>query len=410
MRTANRAAGTRCQAEPSGFSDPPDVVWAVRVQKKEEGYLMPVAGAMRIPPDVAESRGSIVSVIVPAYEAANELRACLAAVRDSTVQPHEVIVVDDGSTDGTCDVAREGGAICVSVPEGPRGPAAARNTGARIATGNVLMFIDADVAVHPDALERMVEYLESDPSVSAVFGSYDDRPWHTAAVSKYRNLLHHFVHQHGRRNATTFWAGLGAIRREAFSAARGFDETFLQASIEDIELGTRLHGAGYRLWLCPDIQGRHMKRWTFTDVLRTDVLHRAIPWTRLILSQGRIPNDLNTSRSSQISALLAWTIVLVAAAALLAPRLLWIALAAALAHIVLNAGLYAFFARRGGLRFMLAAIGMHALYLLYSSAVFAGLSAGRLLRRLTGGFHHQGPVDARRQSLAKARAGTSPTS
>ena len=57
-------------------------------------------------------------------------------------------------------------------------------------------------------------------------------------VSQYRNLLHHFVHQHGHAEASTFWAGCGAIRRAAFDAVGGFDAArFPRPSIEDIELG-----------------------------------------------------------------------------------------------------------------------------------------------------------------------------
>jgi O-antigen/teichoic acid export membrane protein len=323
-------------------------------------------------------------VIVPAHQAADELHACLAAIQNSRYRPHEIIVADDGSTDRTAEVARRAGAICVTVPGGPRGPAAARNEGARAATGDALMFVDADVAIHPDALGRIAAYFESDPDVAAVFGSYDDRPLHTSAVSLYRNLLHHFVHQHGRREAGTFWAGCGAVRSDVFRAAGGFDERFRQPSIEDIELGARLRRAGHRVWLCPDVLGRHMKRWTFSGVIRTDVFQRAIPWTRLILREGRVPSDLNTSAASRVSAVVAWLIVAAGAAAFVAPAALWIALASLATLVALNAPLYSFFARRGGPRFVPVAIGMHGLYLLYSSAVFLGLAAAAAVHGPTG--------------------------
>ena len=63
----------------------------------------------------------------------------------------------------------------------------------------------------------------ADSSLAAVLGSYDDRPPASGLVARYRNLLHHFVHQRSRREATTFWTGLGAVRRDAFAALGGFD-------------------------------------------------------------------------------------------------------------------------------------------------------------------------------------------
>lgn len=321
------------------------------------------------------------SVIVPAYEAAADLPACLAALDRSTHRPHEILVVDDGSRDGTGRIASRAGATVLVVPGGPRGPAAARNIGARAASGDVLVFLDADVAVHADALDRLVRYFAREPGVAAIFGSYDDRPARPGIVSRYRNLLHHFVHQHGRREATTFWAGCGAMRRDVFFAAGGFDERYRQPSIEDIELGDRLHRLGHRIWLCPDVQGTHLKRWTLAGVVRTDILRRAIPWTRLILRHGTLPADLNTSRSSRLSAVVAWGIVACLGGALFMPALLWPGAAGAAALVVLNARLYRFFARHGGVAFTASAIGLHALYLLYSSAVFGGMAALATLRR-----------------------------
>src|ERR687894_766679 len=93
----------------------------------------------------------------------------------------------------------------------------------------------------PDELSRIEAAFADDPGLTALFGSYDDRPEAPGAVSGFRNLLHHHVHQGGAGPARTFWAGLGAVRRDAFVAAGGFDEgRYPVPSIEDIELGMRL--------------------------------------------------------------------------------------------------------------------------------------------------------------------------
>ena len=100
-----------------------------------------------------------VSVIVPARDEAARLPPLLASLRAQTLQPHEVLVVDDGSTDGTGDVALASGAVVVTAEEPPagwRGKPWACETGVRAATGDVLVLLDADVRLAPDALARLV--------------------------------------------------------------------------------------------------------------------------------------------------------------------------------------------------------------------------------------------------------------
>ena len=75
-----------------------------------------------------------------------------------------------------------------------------------------------------DAARLFAQVFATEPDVSAVFGSYDASPPARGIVSEYRNLLHHYVHQTSGGLATTFWAGLGAVRREAFVAVDGFDD------------------------------------------------------------------------------------------------------------------------------------------------------------------------------------------
>jgi GT2 family glycosyltransferase len=206
------------------------------------------------------------SVVIPATDRRPTLDRALAAVARAASSPEETIVVDE--------------------PLG-LGPAGARNLGANRAHGDVLVFVDADVEVHADAFTRIRAAFDDDAGLDAVFGSYDDDPDSGSLVSDFRNLLHHHVHQRSAGPATTFWAGLGAIRREAFLRLGGFDEQrFPDPSIEDIELGMRLDQLGGRIVLDPRIQGKHLKRWTLTGMTETDLLRRGVPWVRLML-EGR---------------------------------------------------------------------------------------------------------------------------
>lgn len=115
--------------------------------------------------------------------------------------------------------------------------------------------------------------------LAALIGSYDDAPGATNFLSQYRNLLHHYVHQTGNEEASTFWGACGAVRREVFLAMGGFDESYRQASIEDIELGYRLKRAGLKILLCKALQVKHLKRWEAGSLLKADFCYRALPWT-----------------------------------------------------------------------------------------------------------------------------------
>lgn len=333
------------------------------------------------------------SVIIPVYDGHAVLPRCLGGLAASTRVADEVIVVDDGSNDDSVAVARAHGATVLTTLAGPRGPARARNRGAAIATGDVLVFVDADVVVHTDALARIAATFEENPAVQALFGSYDDDPPAPGVASRFKNLLHHYVHQRARRDASTFWAGCGAIRRDAFFAVGGFEESYQTPSIEDIELGVRLARAGMSIRSCPEVQCTHLKQWSLPSLWRTDIYARAVPWTRLLLREGHVPNDLNLGWRSRVSAVCVWVAaaLLVAAASLTAlghaiPA--WMTAVGAgaclLVSTALHVDLHRFFFRRGGLRFAAGAWLLHHAYLLYSSAVFGALVLAHASSRWPG--------------------------
>ncbi|MEJ5200548.1 MAG: hypothetical protein WHX53_16650, partial [Anaerolineae bacterium] len=141
-----------------------------------------------------------------------------------------------------------------------------------------------------------------------------------------------------------------------------------------------LRRAGQRVWLCPEIQCTHLKRWTPRALFRSDIFDRAVPWTQLILRERNLPNTLNLDTRNRASALLAWTIVASALGGFWSAWL-WTVMPVALgALLALNSELYRMFARRGGTVFTLGAIGLHFLYFLYSSAVFAALVGAACVR------------------------------
>ena len=183
------------------------------------------------------------------------------------------------------------------------GPAAARNAAARHARGHILTFLDADVLVHADALDRLSRKFCENAKLDAVMGSYDRQPSANGLVSRFRNLLHSFVHHRANPKACTFWAGCGAVRKDRFQELGGFNEDFNRPAIEDVEFGLRLHEIGGSIEIDPKIQVTHRKSWTLGSMVWTDFTSRAIPWARLI-SRYPLPYDLNFRVSDRLSAIL----------------------------------------------------------------------------------------------------------
>jgi len=321
------------------------------------------------------------SIIVPVHNGGRRFRRCLLGLAALDSPPKEIIVVADGETDGTWRMAEDFGAQVLKIPS-PVGPAGARNLGAHKAKGDILFFVDADVTIPRDAMSQMAAAFQGNPELAAIFGSYDDEPFETNFLSQYKNLLHHYVHQTANRDASTFWAACGAIRREVFQAMGGFDEGYRRPSIEDIELGYRLKRAGYRIGLLKALQVKHLKRWSLGSLLKADFFYRALPWTALILNEGQFIDDLNVKISNRISVIFIFLLLLALLGAWFIPQLVVFAMVVAMALLALNWDLYRFFYDKRGLRFALKTIPWHWFYFFYSGlAFFIGFVNYRMKRR-----------------------------
>ncbi len=172
-----------------------------------------------------------------------------------------------------------------------------------------------------------------------------------------------------------------------FAGIGGFDEEqFPRPSIEDIELGYRLRDGGFAIRLCKEVRVKHLKAWTFEQLMRSDIFDRGAPWTRLMLDRGRIDTTLNLRWSQRVSAALAWLLAAGLLGAVWRSGSLWLSGLSALGLLVLNRDLYAFFARQRGVMFAMKAIPLHWLYYLYACLAFTvgvggyALSRGRARR------------------------------
>jgi GT2 family glycosyltransferase len=322
------------------------------------------------------SPGLRLSVIVPFHKDLARLRPCLEAIRAAgSALPAEavlaeIIVAADGVIESPEAVAQQNGARVLSIA-GPKGPAVARTRAAEQASGELLVFIDSDVVVRRDALARLAALFQNDPAIGAAFGAYDEEPPDKGFFSQCKNLAHSFIHQRSNRDATTFWAGLGAVRAPVFAAVGGFDPRFAHPSVEDIDLGYRIRAAGFRIVLEPAIQGTHLKRWTFWSSIVTDIRDRGVPWTQLLNRYRSMRNDLNVTHKYRLAVVMAYALVLALLAAPWRPPLL-LAAAALLAGLwMIDRPYYRFFANRRGLPFALAWFPFHIIHHLCNGLSFA---------------------------------------
>lgn len=354
----------------------------------------------------------MISVVIPAYNAAHTITAGLRALEDQTVPRHryEIIVVDDGSADDTADVVEQyiqsealtsqlghsgnpaGSATLAGerqlephraeelssirlICQHHRGAAAARNTGAQAARGDVVVFLDADCVPASDWLECLVAPLGVDSVVGAggrvrtqqqgllprfVQLEYDDR---------YNRIARH-------RYIDFISSATAAYRRDAFLRVDGFDTTMLGA--EDVDLSFRLAEAGHKLVFAPDAVVYHThpeSLWAYVRRKFRYAFWRAAVYGR---HPGKVAADSRTPQSQKLQIALAPIIGLSLLGGLVWRPLLVVAGIALVVFLATAAGLV----RRAWRTDPLIGLGAPMFLLASACAAAAGLAAGILRRQL----------------------------
>jgi glycosyltransferase involved in cell wall biosynthesis len=165
-----------------------------------------------------------VSVVIPAFNGKRFLAEAIASVRAQDRPVDEIVVVDDGSTDGTAELAEELGARVLR--QSNAGPAAARNAGIATAAGDVIAFLDCDDLWTEGSLARRLDALERDPALQVVLGRHRVEYLPGAMLVEFPT-----DEADGTLTSVKFSAGL--FRREVFGRVGLLDTSFLQA--EDVD-------------------------------------------------------------------------------------------------------------------------------------------------------------------------------
>ncbi|MFH1234276.1 MAG: glycosyltransferase family 2 protein [Candidatus Diapherotrites archaeon] len=284
------------------------------------------------------------SIIIPVYNAGWKLPTLLKSVFSSAYRDFEVIAVDDASTDNSIELAKAFDVKIVRL-EKNSGAAAARNIGAKEARADVLVFLDDDVVLKKDALEKIAEAFR-DKEIHCLAGVYAKEPADGSLFGRYRALLEFFW----MKDAGTidgFVPAIGAVRKKLFREVGGFNENYGQ--LEEVVFGYEINKR-HPIILRADIQAFHH----FPTFKRCVKLYfkRCFVWVRLFLKMQRFGKVAMTP-STGFAALLALSIVFFSLLCLFFSQLAFVPPAFFLLFLAVNAKMYWFVFGEAGPFFLL---------------------------------------------------------
>ncbi len=283
--------------------------------------------------------GPLVSVIIPVKNGGGTIDACLRSIRRSYYDRYEIIVVDDHSTDNSCEIASAYPCTVLHVADGT-GANAARNFGAAHAKGEILLFIDSDIVISRETILDITETL-GEGAVDAVVGIYTAKHRHESFVSQYKNLWVRYSYMKSSPAIDWLFGAISGIQRAAFERLGGFNADLLaRHGNDDVELGKRFAEAHLTITLNMDIEVEHLKQYTVSSFVKNE-FHRSAGFARLAKRLGEVAMSfgrgfVNVPATFIISTLLTLVLLIIGAADIagLAPR--WLTIGLISLYFILN--------------------------------------------------------------------------
>ncbi|MBN1878505.1 glycosyltransferase family 2 protein [bacterium] len=211
-----------------------------------------------------------ISVIIPVRNAAVTLNKTVQSLLKQTNGIAEIIIVDDGSDMPVREFDECNYPIRIQRFPENRGPAAARNHGAGMALGKILLFLDADVLLESGAIDRVFEDFATNPDIAAVQGIYTpDLPRDRGLYSRYQNHYYHYSFKSIPTDHVAVCATFCfAIKRDIFETIGGFEPAIKKPTVEDEAFGYKLNVSGYSILLDRDIQVMHLAEYSAVSLIR----------------------------------------------------------------------------------------------------------------------------------------------
>ncbi len=321
-----------------------------------------------------------ISIIIPVRDRSDSLKRCLESIKESNFRKFEVIVVDDCSQKDCSEMVRRYGYKAVRLDQ-RFDSWYARNKGAEIAGGDILLFLDSDMVLQPDTLNRIHSFFSLN-HCAALSGICGGRKIQGNLATQYKNLWMHYSYLRSPENFDWFISGIGAVKREIFFDLKGFDVTFkTKTGGGDLEFGRRLKKAGQEIFLDKELQAEHLKHYSLFSLIRNDY-NRSKGWFRLILGKRMVGDVVKKLRIANIypgfmiSVVAAFLLLLSFFLSIRSSKFLFITIIFGLIYFIVNYPLFRFFQKRGGITFLLKSIPLSMVVHLASGVgvIVGGLS------------------------------------
>ena len=204
---------------------------------------------------------------IPVYNASLTLKECLDAIFNSSFKDFEVIVVSDKSTDNSVEIAKQYQCQIIELKEN-RGPGFARNSGAKVANGEVLLFIDSDVIINKEALNCLVNKF-SETDVNIAQGIYSHEPTYKSIFTQYQQSFYcYYSWASNIKHTSSLITNCFAIRKKIFVDLKGFNTDIKGATCEDEEFGYVLIEKGYKILILRELNGKHRVNYSLTKLVK----------------------------------------------------------------------------------------------------------------------------------------------
>lgn len=314
----------------------------------------------------------MISVIIALYNAEKVVGRCIESVHASVYKDYEVIVVDDCSTDNSCEVAGGFQGKLIRLDRNS-GPAHARNVGVEHSKGDILFFIDSDTELDNKALGLIHETFENEKDVVAIVGLPEKRSLSKGMAPNYNALKNHYTLAISDKYSDYFSTQVGAVRREIFYRVGGFDTSFRGADVEDIEFGMRLP-EGKTVIHKGVLVGHHFPH--FVSIAKK-YFKRSIQLSRVVRKRKKM-SGAHASFIRTLLILIALTSFLSTSAVLLGPKFILVPSSLFAIFLIANIGLFSFISKEKGFFFMLISIFYEYFF---SLVIGIGGIAGVVLKR-----------------------------
>ncbi len=296
-----------------------------------------------------------ISVIIPTYNSAGTLKDCLRSVFSSSLKPFEVIVIDDASVDKSAEIARQFPVKLTSLGKN-HGSGYARNVAVENSSGEILLFIDADVKIKENTLNIVMESFKNNSELDAIIGLFSKEHPNKDFFSQYKNLYMHFAFSRIHGYVDFLFTSICAIKNEAYL---NFSQTRLKT--DDTEAGQRYKEANRKIILSKELEVIHLKAYNFISFIKNDFI---IPydWSRIFLKYRGINHLIKYrgfahAKLNQIASIIICPAILLFSARFrLWPQNMVLTLALLGMFLALNLPFFIFLRREKGMGFMFKSV------------------------------------------------------